>query len=180
MLANKIITQAISDGHLLAFSTPEEIGYFHKTKNLRNAIRCFRFCDDVEVHIYSRMFCHKKPRYKKIDWFFGSAVADYGKYFDKTITDYSCTGYVGGLITNFSKTTINIMPGLEKKINDALRKYEEIKHTYYGEHARKSLASAHTEFCYLLGDVYNQSSYDYIEANLNKFWDIITKNPNHI
>ena len=103
MLANKIIRQAIFDGHLLAFSTPEEIGYFHKTKNLRKAIRCFRSCDDVEVHIYSRMFCHKNPKYKKIDWFYGSAFADYGKYNDETIIDYSCNGYVDKLITLHEK-----------------------------------------------------------------------------
>tara|TARA_R100000315_G_C5233840_1_gene144917 strand:- start:3172 stop:3492 length:321 start_codon:yes stop_codon:yes gene_type:complete len=103
MLANKIITQAIFDGHLLAFSTPEEVGYFDKTKNLQKAIDCFRACDDVEVHIYSRMFCHKNPKYKKIDWFYGSAFADYGKYNDETIIDYSCNGYVDKLITLHEK-----------------------------------------------------------------------------
>ena len=103
MLANKIIRQAISDGHLLAFSTPTEWGYFDKTKDLQKAIDCFKACDDVEVHIYARMFCHKEPRYKKIDWFYGSAFADYGKYYDETIIDHPCNGYVDKLITLHEK-----------------------------------------------------------------------------
>lgn len=99
MLANKLIRQAISDGHLLAFSTPDELGYFRKTTNVNDAIEAFRSCDFVEVHICSRIFCHKKPRYKRMDWFSGSAFADYGKYNDETVTDYSSNGYVDRLIT---------------------------------------------------------------------------------
>lgn len=89
--AKQLIKQAIKDNHLLTFASLDEpLEIYGKTKNYHKALEEFKAVDYCQVRIYSRMFCHIKPKYKLLDWFSGSAFDDD----QESIIDYPCNGYV--------------------------------------------------------------------------------------
>ena len=90
-LAKQLIKQAIKEKHLLTFASLDEpLEIYGKTKNYHKALEEFKAVDYCHIRIYSRMFCHIKPRYKFIDWFNCSAFDDD----QESIIDYPCNGYV--------------------------------------------------------------------------------------
>ena len=96
-LAKQLIKQAIKQKHLLTFASLDEpLEIYGKTKNYHKALEEFKAVDYYHIRIYSRMFCHIKPRYKFIDWFNCSAFDDD----EESIIDYPSKGYVNKWFEN--------------------------------------------------------------------------------
>lgn len=95
--AKQLIKQTIKEKHLLTFSSLDEpLEIYSKTKNYHKALEEFKAVDYCHIRIYSRMFCHIKPRYKFIDWFNCSAFDDD----EESIIDYPSKGYVNEWFKN--------------------------------------------------------------------------------
>jgi len=96
-IAKQLIKQAVKDNHLLSFASADEPNeYYGKTKNYHKALEEFKAVDYCHIRIYSRMFCHIKPRYKMIDWFDCSAFDDD----EESISNYPSKGYVNDWFIN--------------------------------------------------------------------------------
>lgn len=92
--AKQLIKQAIKDGHLLLFTTPDEqYDYYGRTTNYHKALELLEDVDcQCLIKFGERIYAHKKPRYRYIDqWVICNPYPDEP---EESVIDYPCNGYV--------------------------------------------------------------------------------------
>lgn len=91
--AKQLIRQAIKDGYLLLFTTPDEqYDYYGKTTNYHKALELLEDVEQCLIKFGERIYAHKKPRYRYIDqWVICDPYSDQP---EESVIDYPCNGYV--------------------------------------------------------------------------------------